>query len=325
MEGDGLDERAVEGYDIIGDIHGCGSLLRKLLEHLGYSLERGVYRHPTHLAVFLGDLLDRGPEIRDVVNVARNMVEAGAAQMVLGNHEFAAIAYSTPAAEGSVSPYLRKHTERIKRMLRQTLLQYAEYPAEWASMVEWFRTLPLFIEYDNFRVVHACWDHRRIEQLKVVNPDLNLADFGFLSESVKKGTTANRIVERLLKGTDLPFPDGMLMMGSDGVERDRFRTKFWKSAPQTYADVVFQPDKIPPPLLGKKLTDKERKRLLHYNGEEKPLFVGHYWRRGKPRLIRNNIACLDYSAVKSGRLVAYRMGHLDTSLEESKLVWVSEC
>src|SRR3546814_11180079 len=51
------------------------------------------------------------------------------------------------------------------------------------------------------------------------------------------------------------------------------------------------------------------------------LFVGHYWRRGRPGPLRDNLACLDYSAVKNGKLVAYRLDS-ETRLDPAKFVWV---
>ena len=58
-----------------------------------------------------------------------------------------------------------------------------------------------------------------------------------------------------------------------------------------------------------------------YGAHEPLLFVGHYWRRGKPAPIRANLACLDYSAVVGGRLVAYRLDQ-ETRLDAGKFVWV---
>ena len=52
------------------------------------------------------------------------------------------------------------------------------------------------------------------------------------------------------------------------------------------------------------------------------LFVGHYWRAGTPTPIRPNLACLDYSAVKYGKLVAYRLDD-ETQLEPGKFVKVN--
>ena len=82
-------------FDIIGDVHGCCDELEKLLEELGYErveVETGLYsqsfRHPDgRKAIFLGDLVDRGPRILDTYQLARNMVNMGSALCVPGNHD----------------------------------------------------------------------------------------------------------------------------------------------------------------------------------------------------------------------------------------------
>ncbi|BAY38903.1 metallophosphoesterase [Nostoc sp. NIES-2111] len=92
-------------FDIIGDIHGCCDELETLLQQLGYETSRGAeeqgsrgveyvvwdaptYHHPEgRKAVFLGDLVDRGTRILDTVKLVRNMVTAGTAICVPGNHE----------------------------------------------------------------------------------------------------------------------------------------------------------------------------------------------------------------------------------------------
>ena len=92
-------------FDIIGDVHGCADELEGLLERLGYAPEKTVpeetapkkadaplyaytYRHPDgRRAVFGGDLVDRGPRSLETVGLVRNMVLAGAALCVPGNHD----------------------------------------------------------------------------------------------------------------------------------------------------------------------------------------------------------------------------------------------
>lgn len=91
------DKRQERGpFDIIGDVHGCCDELEVLLARLGYSvaavvegpLGGPVYAHPEgRKAVFVGDLVDRGPRILDVLRLVRNMVAAGAALCVPGNHD----------------------------------------------------------------------------------------------------------------------------------------------------------------------------------------------------------------------------------------------
>jgi protein phosphatase len=75
-------------FDLIGDIHGCGDELEELLTLLGYTRVGGVFRHPEgRRAIFLGDLVDRGPRVPDVLRIVMGMVEAGSALCVPGNHD----------------------------------------------------------------------------------------------------------------------------------------------------------------------------------------------------------------------------------------------
>ncbi len=92
-------------FDIIGDVHGCCDELEQLLERLGYqkqpiasffmtnlgeglSPDRDTYRHPDgRKVIFLGDLVDRGPRILDTIALVQNMIKAGQAFCVVGNHD----------------------------------------------------------------------------------------------------------------------------------------------------------------------------------------------------------------------------------------------
>ena len=76
-------------FDIIGDVHGCHTELAALLDLLGYQAgEGGALRHPAgRTAVFLGDLVDRGPGTPGVLRTVMAMVAAGTALCVTGNHE----------------------------------------------------------------------------------------------------------------------------------------------------------------------------------------------------------------------------------------------
>jgi protein phosphatase len=74
-------------FDIIGDVHGCCDELEQLLSKLGYDAAAG-WRHPEdRTAVFLGDLVDRGPRIVETLDLVRAMVAAGHALAVPGNHD----------------------------------------------------------------------------------------------------------------------------------------------------------------------------------------------------------------------------------------------
>ncbi len=309
------------GYDIIGDVHGCATSLETLLQKLGYVKKQGIYQHPERLAVFVGDIVDRGPAIREACHLVRDMVVNGFAQMVMGNHEYNAIGYTTQDTAKAGSQFLRVHTERHTKLIQETLDQFAHHTAELEEFVQWFLTLPLFLEFEQFRVVHACWDHRLITQLKEQFPTAQV-DLDFMRQCSQHGSFAQQCVERLLRGTDMVLPDNESISGADGFTRRFFRTKFWVESPTSYHDIVFQPDALPAHIAERNLSQLDKQRLVYYSQVEPALFIGHYWLQGPPQLLTANIACLDYSAVKDGKLVAYRWNRGDLQLKAKNFVWV---
>jgi protein phosphatase len=83
------DRRDLTGpFDLVGDVHGCASELRTLLTTLGYDVRDDGAHHPEgRTAVFVGDLVDRGPDTPGVLRLVMGMVAAGDALCVSGNHE----------------------------------------------------------------------------------------------------------------------------------------------------------------------------------------------------------------------------------------------
>ena len=308
------------GYDLIGDVHGCAHSLARLLDRLGYRQHDGVWRHPRRMVLFLGDIIDRGPRVREALHMVHAMVEAGQALCIMGNHEYNALGWHTEAPQGSGRRYVREHTPRHERLLLQTFRQFEQHPGEWRDFLDWFQQLPLFIDAGRFRLVHACWDSDLIDTLKADYP-LGRIDRDFVVASAVPGSFANRVFERLLRGTDMRLPLGLTLTSEEGFPRAHFRTKFWEEDPKTYGDIVFQPDALPDEAASLPLPESEKDRLLQYGAEEPLLFVGHYWRRGRPAPIRPNLACLDYSAVMYGKLVAYRLDD-EMQIDPSKFVWI---
>ncbi len=88
-------------YDIIGDVHGHYRPLKKILTRLGYIKTELGYSHPNRKAIFVGDFINRGPEIRKTLRKIRTMVENGNALAILGNHELNAIIYDLKDKNGS--------------------------------------------------------------------------------------------------------------------------------------------------------------------------------------------------------------------------------
>jgi hypothetical protein len=101
----------IQGYDLVGDIHGHADALHRLLREFDYSEVEGLFRHPQRKMIFVGDFIDRGPQQREVLRIARSMCEAGAASAVVGNHEFNAIGWAAQNRDGG---FLRSHSKKMR-------------------------------------------------------------------------------------------------------------------------------------------------------------------------------------------------------------------
>ena len=295
------------GYDIIGDVHGCYDLLVKLLTSLGYKNQRGVYQQPNRRAIFLGDIIDRGSQIKPALELVRAMVEAGKAHMVLGNHEYNLIAYLTKRVDGS-SEYLHRHNERHSRNLRHTLEQFRGHKQQLNQHVAWLQQLPLCLQLNlrgnTFRCVHACWQARAIElihqhKVNAARPD------EFWQATIVRGSWQKHVLDCCTRGLHLRLPDDMRLLGNDGSYHKELRIKYWLADCRNYGQVAISQRDLAPQIASMPLSAEQREYFYCYTPEQPPLFFGHYWFEGQPALLSANLACLDYSAVRSGQLVAY--------------------
>lgn len=152
-----VDQRAERGpFDIIGDVHGCLDELLDLLLRLGYRVAPrstaaelspfSVTPPEGRKAVFLGDLVDRGPKIVEVVGLAMAMCEAGAAFCVQGNHD------------AKLVRALRGRNVRVAHGLQQSLEQLAAVSEGGkARIAEFLDELPshLVLDGGDLVVAHA--------------------------------------------------------------------------------------------------------------------------------------------------------------------------
>lgn len=304
-------------YDIIGDIHGCHDTLILLLETLGYQLLDGCYRHSDRQAVFVGDFIDRGPHQLEVIDTVRAMMEAGQAHAVMGNHEFNAIAYVTE--DKKFGGYLRRHSERNQRTHQAFLDAVEQQPQRYNDVIEWMKTLPLWIDLGGIRVVHACWDREGIQQIKA-----RYSQDGFLTDALLHAACDHtnpefEMVENLLKGKTIKLTHGASYQDSVGVQRHYMRVRWWDADATTYKAAFIGP----PAALSHIPNDPiEGDHLIEYGHHEPPLFIGHYWMQGVPKPLSANIACVDYSiARQDGTLCAYRWDG-EAELDVAKFVTV---
>ena len=156
--------------DVVGDIHGEIEALRNLLTRLGYAPD-GSHSEGRRL-VFVGDLTDRGPDSPAVVRLVKQFVESGRAQCVLGNHDLNLLLCNLAEQhKDSEHPFgkSRKHDNHWFFGEEWSLDNTEPTPAVLADeqirhwVVDFLRSLPLVLERDDARVVHACWDDSMVE------------------------------------------------------------------------------------------------------------------------------------------------------------------
>lgn len=129
------DKRHERGpFDIIGDTHGCYDETLALLETLGYQAdEQAGMQHPDgRRAIFLGDLVDRGPKVIEMVTLVRRMVEGGQAFCVPGNHDM------------KLSRKLAGRNVQITHGLADSLAQLDALPAD--ERAQWTRDYRAFVD-----------------------------------------------------------------------------------------------------------------------------------------------------------------------------------
>ncbi len=307
------DGTRLDGYDVIGDVHGHAAKLVALLREMGYSDELGAWRHPTRQAVFVGDLIDNGPQQRATIAMVRAMLAAGSALVTMGNHEFNAIAWHRGLRERSPKN-LEQHTA--------FLAEVSDGSPMHDEIVDWFARLPLWLELGGVRVIHACWDEQAMAALgQALEPDGSLHVDGF-RRAATRGSAEFDAVEILLKGPEVPLPEGLGYLDKKGHRRDRARFEWWSDGPATYRQRAYLPpdtraldgqphpafpdDDLPLPL-----------PVQSYDGP--PVIYGHYWHTGPLVVTTARTACVDYSAGKGGPLVAYRWSG-ETTLTNDHMV-----
>ena len=160
-----------------------------------------------------------GPEYADRF---RKMVEAGTAQAILGNHELNALYFWQKDPNGG---YLREHTINKILIHSKTMASFQHYQPEFYDHLDWFLSLPLFIETENFRAQHACFDMENIqtlrrEGLEIISNRENL--FRILAN--KK---IRRAVMDTVQGPEVELENGATYRDSEEVLRTRARIKWW--------------------------------------------------------------------------------------------------
>jgi hypothetical protein len=166
-----LRQRLPDGpLDVIADVHGELDALLALLHRLGVDVERGTARRPL---VFVGDLVDRGPDSVGVVEVFARLQDAGLAFGVLGNHELNLL--GGLRREGNHwffgdDEHAQVDGGRVPFGSRRAT------DDDRARIAARLATLPLVLERDDLRVVHACWHEDALRSLPAEGSPWDLSE-----------------------------------------------------------------------------------------------------------------------------------------------------
>lgn len=318
-------------YDVIGDIHGFADKLEDLLKLLGYRQDGESYIPPNgRKALFLGDLIDRGPQQMRVLEIVRSMVDASHALCIMGNHEFNAVAYATedPFNPGERLRPNRADTVKCRKNREQHaefLAQVTEGSAEYLGWIEWFKTLPPFMDLGGIRVVHGCWDGASVATLNAggwgqhspLSQEV-LLEVCRMEENGRESPMM-RARKLLTCGLELPLPEGKFILDKSGHRHEEIRIANWRDWATQFHQVALIPAGQEEQLRGMEWPSD----LVISAIEGAPIFVGHHWFSGHPMIESPKLACLDWSAAKDGPLVAYRWDE-ESELRNDKLAWVGK-
>ncbi|MES2948826.1 MAG: metallophosphoesterase [Pseudomonadota bacterium] len=302
----------VGALDIVGDIHGEYDALLGLLQHLGYDTQG---QHPQNRTlVFVGDYCDRGPNSPAVLALVQNLVESGRAVAVLGNHEINLL--REEAKDGSgwfFDARVQKDQEKYAPYRRQNY-------EERARIVAFLSSLPIGLERDDLRVIHAAWQADEIDAVRTLPLGSIRERYDAWEAKSKSQAAENQMEQRMAaelerwehgledKHREPPFMDALadveaskqmmnpLKVLTSGVER-KGAAPFFASGKWRFV---------------------ERVQWWDTYEDATPVVIGHYWRRvnkinrraigkGDPDLFENthpyawhgkqgNVFCVDFSA-----------------------------
>lgn len=300
-------------YDIIGDVHGHAQLLKLMLLELGYKKTLSGYSHPERKAVFVGDFINRGPDIRKVIRTIRTMVENGNALAILGNHEINII---ISHIRNKSNIFNRNDISELK-----TVEEFRNYPDEWKDHVKWLRSLPLFLEINGIRVVHACWSEESIHFVRQNIPQGRIKKEVFRQVYKTPDSLMAKHIWQLTKGVQFRLPSDLKIKNNKGTFPRSFRMRWWEDPRgKTFEELSFESKFAMP---GYTIPAEILSEGVPYPENDPIVFFGHYCRHNGPFIIKPNICCIDACINGSKTLMAYRWGG-ETSLLPENLIQVKK-
>lgn len=293
--------------DVIGDVHGESRLLQDLLSTLGYRQVQGVWQHPERQVVFVGDLIDKGPDAAGVLVMIKSMVDVGSARVVVGNHELnllrsvyeeALDLRSADFADALMACLLNHSFYDYPRLAEA----FVDQPDLLAELFGWLQQQPLWLDQPGFRAVHACWDDEAIQCLQQAGIR-SLSDAA-LDSCIQKHNPVYYALDLVVAGcqhTPLAHPD------KRGFRTRRQRVRWWPEPLEDYESFEL-------PL---------KREIAPVQQASAPVFFGHYSLRQTAglQLVSEQQVCTDFGVAYGGPLVCYQH-QMDAALDSRCFVAV---
>ncbi|MEZ5514232.1 MAG: metallophosphoesterase [Steroidobacteraceae bacterium] len=261
--------------DVVGDIHGEYEPLRSLLGFLGYS-SCGEHSQGRRL-VFVGDLVDRGPDSVAVVEWVQRLVARDLAQCVLGNHELNLLRGARKDGNGW---FFAKDHDRTAHKY-STSRQASD--AERRFILAFCEQLPVALQRPDLRVTHACWDAGALEAI-VADPRDTLAIYNAYADALKaqalqSGLKAKADAEEAQYGAAiLEEKTAVELLKYSGLEDELYQMgnplRIITSGPEKLA--------VKPFFASGKWRMLDRVRWWEDYQHPVPVIFGHYWRAWEP-------------------------------------------
>lgn len=292
--------------DIIGDIHGEYEALVVLLHHLGYDNEGN---HPDNRKlVFVGDLCDRGPDSPAVIKLVKKLIENKNAQAVLGNHELNLL--QRKAKDGAGWYFDEQYEKDINYQ------PFSKVSSEEKNMIYSFlSTLPIALEREDLRIVHATWDSEKINTVREYKDDV-MKVYKKLEKDIDESIRSSGLLdayhqeqkkwekEQVNPNFNIPFLEATSEYNLAHQMNNPIRVL--TSGVEQKCDKPF--------FASGKWRFVERYSWWDKYQEDVPVVVGHFWRRFKPVIskhadenvftniepqswhgVKNNVFCVDFS------------------------------
>lgn len=296
--------------DIVGDIHGELTSLQALLLQLGYDK---YGQHPEHRKlVFVGDLIDRGPDSKGVIALVRRLVNEGNAYAILGNHEINLLTNDIKDGSGWF------FDERYEADLKNYAPFQRTQPEERPAIREFLNSLPIVLKRDDIRIVHAAWTKPAVAAIsapsvKSATEQFKLWDYEAQTTAQTSGLLDRYKAEKArwaaqLEDEKSPPPFLFAIAEYEATQQMVNPLKVLTSGVEQLATTPF--------FAGNRWRFSDRVSWWDDYDEDTPVVIGHYWRllilrdpSRAPRysqLFRNipatawhgkrhNVFCIDYS------------------------------